>query len=222
MWTISEVKERGKSAFVKNYWRTVLAAFILALLTAGSSMSGSAHSMKNTDPAMIPNEEMAALITLIAGMAVIYTIVWSLLRLFLLNPLEVGCHAFLKNNIEGQVTLEELKAGFGNYIKTVITILLRDIFLALWFCLLFIPGLIKSYSYMMVPYILTDEPDLSSMEVIKRSCDLMKGNKWRAFLLDLSFIGWGILSVVTGGLVGVFYSEPYRRSAKAALYLELK
>ena len=49
----------------------------------------------------------------------------------------------------------------------------------------------------------------------------MNGHKWRAFLLDLSFIGWALLSIVTCGLVGLFYAEPYRRSARAALYLEL-
>ena len=100
--------------------------------------------------------------------------------------------------------------------------LLRDVFLALWYCLLFIPGIIKSYSYMMVPYIVNDNPELSAKEVITRSREMMNGNKWRAFLLDLSFIGWVLLSLMTCGIVGVFYSEPYRRSARAALYLELK
>lgn len=222
MWSISEVKERGREAFKSNYWRTVLVALMLSILTAGSSMSGSANSMKNTDTSMIPSEEMAAFIALIASIAIVYTIVWSLLRLFVLNPLEVGCHAFLKNNIEGDVTLDELKTGFSNYMNTVLTILLRDVFLALWFCLLIIPGVIKSYSYMMVPYLLTDEPDLSPMEAIKKSCAMMKGNKWRAFVLDLSFIGWFILSMFTFGLVGLLYAEPYRRSARAAIYLELR
>ena len=75
---------------------------------------------------------------------------------------------------------------------------------------------------MMVPYILLDEPELSPKEVITRSRKMMNGNKWRAFLLDLSFIGWALLSLITCGLVGLLYEEPYRRSARAALYHELK
>ena len=169
MWSISEMKERGKAAFKKNYWRSVLVAFILTLLTTGSSLSGQPVSAGNTDPSTLPSEQLAAVMGVVAMLGITYVIIWSLLRLFLLNPLEVGC-----------------------------------------------------YSYMMVPYIVNDESDLSPKEVIDRSKEMMKGNKWRAFLLDLSFIGWAILSALTAGLVGTFYSEPYRRSAKAALYLELK
>ena len=222
MWSISEMKERGKAAFKKNYWRSVLVAFILTLLTTGSSLSGQAVSAGNTDPSTLPSEQLAAVMGVVAMLGITYVIIWSLLRLFLLNPLEVGCCSFLKKNITEDTMLDELKAGFDDYKRSVLTILLRDVFLALWFCLLFIPGIIKSYSYMMVPYIVNDEPDLSPKEVIDRSKEMMKGNKWRAFLLDLSFIGWAILSALTAGLVGTFYSEPYRRSAKAALYLELK
>ena len=146
----------------------------------------------------------------------------SLLRVFVLNILEVGCHAFLKKNLSEHATIHEFTAGFGNYKRSMLTMMLRDVFLALWFCLFFIPGLVKSYSYMMIPYILIDEPDLTPMEAIKKSCAMMKGNKWKTFVLDLSFIGWYLLSAITFGLVGTFYSEPYRRSTRAALYEELK
>lgn len=223
MWAISDVRKKGKEAFKKNYWRCVLAALILTLLTAGSSLSGSSGStgsMKDA-AAQIGSEELEALVALFATFFFVYVIVWSLLRVFLLNILEVGCHTFLKKNINGPATLEDFKAGFADYKKTMLTMLLRDVFLALWFCLLFVPGIIKSYSYMMVPYILTDEPGLKPMEAIKRSCEMMKGHKWRTFLLDLSFIGWIILSMLTCNVVGVLYTEPYRRSARAALYHEL-
>ena len=223
MWSISEVKETGKAAFKKNYWRCVLVSFILALLTAGSSATGQSSSFKNADQANIPNEQMATFIAFVAGFIIAFSIIWILLRIFVLNHLEVGCYTFLKKNItEDKVDLSELKAGFVKYSRTLVTILLRDIFLALWICLFIIPGLIKSYSYMMVPYILLDEPELSPKEVITRSRKMMNGNKWRAFLLDLSFIGWVLLSLLTCGLVGLLYEEPYRRSARASLYHELK
>ena len=222
MWSISEMKARGKAAFKNNYWRCVLVAFILSLLTAGSSASGSGNSAKNSEQLPLDNEEVLAILAVIAGIIVIFTIVWSILRIFVLNPLEVGCHSFLKKNLDSPVELDCLKDGFADYKKSVVTLLLRDIFLALWFCLLIIPGIIKSYSYMMVPYIVMDDPELSAKEVITKSRQMMNGNKWRTFCLDLSFIGWILLSIITCGLVGIFYTEPYRRSTRAALYLELK
>lgn len=185
-------------------------------------MTGSSNSVKNNVESLnLDNEQVAQIMAFIAAAALVFAIVWSLLRVFVLNELEVGCHSFLKKNLSEHVTLDCLKEGFADYKRTLVTMLLRDVYLALWFCLLFVPGLIKSYSYMMVPYIINDEPDLTAKEVITRSREMMNGHKWRAFLLDLSFIGWALLSIVTCGLVGLFYAEPYRRSARAALYLEL-
>ncbi len=222
MWSISEVKERGKAAFKNNYWRCVLVALILGILSAGSSTTGQANSIKNTDTSQIPNEQAAAIVAFVASIIIIFVIVWILLRIFLLNPLEVGCYTFLKKNITETPDLSELKEGYSDYKRVVLTILLRDVFLALWFCLLVIPGIIKSYSYLMVPFIVKDEPELSPREVINRSREMMNGHKWRAFLLHLSFIGWFLLSLITCGLVGIFYANPYMKSSTAALYLELK
>ncbi len=75
---------------------------------------------------------------------------------------------------------------------------------------------------MLVPYILIDEPELTPMEAIKKSCAMMKGHKLQTFMFDLSYIGWMILSLITFRIVGVFYVEPYRRCARAAIYIELR
>ena len=222
MWSISEVKERGKAAFKNNYWRCVLVALILSLLTAGSTTTGQTNTIKNSEQYHIENEQAMAIIAIIAGIIVVFAIVFCLLRMFLLNIVEVGCYSFLKKNMSEPVKLDCLKDGFDDYKKSFLTLLLRDIFLALWFCLLLIPGIIKSYSYLMVPFIVLDEPELSPKEVITRSREMMNGHKWRAFLLNLSFIGWILLSILTCGIVGALYTEPYRRSSIAALYLELK
>ena len=73
----------------------------------------------------------------------------------------------------------------------------------------------------MVPYILTDHPELTPNEVITRSREMMDGNKWQSFLLDLSFIGWIVLGIVTLGLGLVLWTAPYMQSSNAALYLKL-
>ena len=74
----------------------------------------------------------------------------------------------------------------------------------------------------MVPYIIADNPDMSATDVIKFSREMMNGNKWRAFVLDLSFIGWYILSGLTLGILSVFYVNPYIYATDAELYMALK
>ena len=74
----------------------------------------------------------------------------------------------------------------------------------------------------MVPFILAEHPELSATEIITRSRRMMNGNKWRAFVLDLSFLGWIILGVFSLGLVFIFWTSPYMNSTHAALYLKLK
>ncbi len=83
------------------------------------------------------------------------------------------------------------------------------------------PGLVKSYSYRMVPYIVKEYPDLSEIEVITLSRKMMEGNKWRTFLLDMTFLGWTILGIVTFGIVNVLWTLPYYENTMAALFLEL-
>ena len=103
-----------------------------------------------------------------------------------------------------------------------ITLFLRDLFLVLWSLLFFIPGIVKSYSYRLVPYLLKDHPELSPTEVITRSRQMMNGHKWQAFVLDLSFLGWYLLGILTLGAVNVFWSNPYHDNTAAAFYLELE
>ena len=74
----------------------------------------------------------------------------------------------------------------------------------------------------MAPYILADRPELSGTEVLTLSRQMMNGHKWKTFVLDLSFLGWNILSALTFGLLGVFYVNPYRQCTNTELYRELK
>lgn len=90
----------------------------------------------------------------------------------------------------------------------------------LWSLLFIIPGIIASYRYSMTPYILAENMDLSVMEAITESKKMMKGNKFRLFCLELSFIGWDILATLTLG-IGDLWVHPYREAARAAFYREI-
>ena len=85
-----------------------------------------------------------------------------------------------------------------------------------------IPGIIKSYEYRMIPYILGETPNIPKEEAFALSRAMMTGNKWKAFVLDLSFLGWYILSGLTFGILGIFYVNPYVEQTSAALYQKLK
>lgn len=102
-----------------------------------------------------------------------------------------------------------------------VSTLLMSLFTFLWSLLFVIPGIVKSYSYAMTPYILLDRPELSATEAIKESERMMKGHKMELFILDLSFIGWILLTPLTCGILAL-YVEPYMMTTKAAFYLELK
>ena len=104
----------------------------------------------------------------------------------------------------------------------VLTLFLRNLYTVLWTFLFIVPGIIKSYEYRMIPYILAENPDMDRREAFQLSKDMMQGEKWNAFVLDLSFIGWQILSGITLGIVGIFWTNPYVYATNAELYLELK
>ena len=102
-----------------------------------------------------------------------------------------------------------------------VSTLLVMLYTFLWSLLFIIPGIVKSYSYAMTPYILLDRPELSATDAIKESEKMMNGHKMELFILDLSFIGWILLSMLTCGIL-VLYVEPYMMATKSAFYLELK
>ena len=229
MWSIRDIRKKGKSAFKRNYWRSVVVAALMFLLTSVSSAlirmrSKSILQNVGFEPLheMTPNE-----ILIIAGIVIVgymsIIVFAALVKIICSNALEVGGCLFFKNNAEGEsAKLTLIGEGFSDYAHVFVTLLLRDIFVVLWSCLGIFPGLVKGYSYRMVPYIVKDYPDLSETEVITLSRSMMDGNKWRTFLLDLTFVGWFFAGVVTYGMISVLWTYPYYENTIAALYLELK
>ena len=110
----------------------------------------------------------------------------------------------------------------GSFLKIVAAKFLEGLFIGLWSLLLVIPGIIKALEYLMVDYILADNPGIAPMDALRESKRMMKGHKWNAFVLSLSFLGWEILSVLTLGLLDLFYVRPYIEATFAELYLALK
>lgn len=74
----------------------------------------------------------------------------------------------------------------------------------------------------MIPYILAENPKIERKKAFKLSKQMMKGNKWKTFILDLSFLGWELLSIFTLGLLNIFYINPYKVATTVELYEILK
>lgn len=169
---------------------------------------------------------MAALIGFIVVFLVIFVVAIAVaftITAFLLNPLELGCKRFFLRNLNMKAEVKEVCFSFDHsYMNIVKTLFFRDLYTFLWSLLFIIPGIIKAYEYQMIPYLLAEHPDMPKDQAFAMSRQMMKGQKWRAFVLDLSFLGWSILSLFTLGILGLFYVNPYKYSTKAALYETLR
>ena len=146
-----------------------------------------------------------------------------LLDVFICNPIEVGCKRFYVRNLNESAQVGNVGFAFDNNYKNITkTMFFRDLYTILWTLLFIIPGIVKSYEYQMIPYLLADNPQMTKEQAFAESKRMMSGQKWRAFVLDLSFIGWNILSAITLGILGIFYVQPYMDATHAALYEALR
>ena len=151
------------------------------------------------------------------------TAIVLLLDAFIVNPIEMGCNKFFLRNLDEEAEISNVSYAFDHSYKNVVGVMFRrDIAIALWSMLFVIPGIIKSYEYRMIPYLLAEHPEMSWKDAFAESKEMMAGNKWKAFVLDFSFIGWQLLSILTLGLLSIFYVNPYKFSTNAALYEAIK
>lgn len=188
-----------------------------------SSYSDMSAYMKNYISSIFPGVNVN---TILQGLSLIILIVGLLsilLNVFVFNPLQVGCqHWFICSRTEDNYNIGSVgftfKEEYGNVAKTMF---LKELYTFLWSLLFVFPGIVKSYEYRMIPYLLAENPYMSTDEAFARSRSMMDGEKWNAFVLDLSFIGWNILSAFTLGLVGLFYVAPYQAYTNMELYVTL-
>ena len=131
--------------------------------------------------------------------------------------------SFLRSNEEGTSGLSEMWQFFRrDYSRSVPALLLVMIFSTLLgIVTLGIGTIVLNYVYAMVPYLLRDYPELGVREALRTSKQMMKGHKWDLFVLDLSFIGWILLGIMTAG-IGLLWVEPYMETTRAAFYEDLK
>lgn len=159
------------------------------------------------------------------GIAYVLIAIIAILYIILLaEPLLVAERRYFiiaseKENTKMGVMKEIFKRK--NWSNVAVIMFFKSFYNFLWY-LTIIGGIIKTYEYRMIPYLLAENPDMNKKEAFARSKQMMKGNKWKTFILDLSFILWEILSTVTFGLLDILYVNPYKIATSVELYETLK
>lgn len=158
------------------------------------------------------------LVIFLAAFTVIFVV-----DIFLINPLSVGGCRFMTKSVEDVAQVKEIAYGFDHSYKNVVKVLFhRDLRIFLWALVFVIPGIVKMYQYYMVPYLLAEHPDLEYKSALQMSRDMMEGNKWKTFVLGLTFLLWDFFGVLTLGIGEMLYVQPYRQLTFATLYCKLK
>ena len=164
---------------------------------------------------------ISVLFMLISGAVAGVPLAGVLVSIAVTGPLMVGlCLSFLKLQRGAKPEIGDLFSGFNDFLNGFVLYLLNEIFTMLWALLFIVPGIIKSLSYSMSYYVLAENPGMDQDTARRRSMELMQGNKWRLFCLRLSFIGWVLLSGLTGGILLIMV-VPYMQAADAEFYRSL-
>ncbi len=195
--------------------RGIFAKIFRNVNAKGSFFLGIAHTLLP----LINNSEAAQIFISVLGIA--FSFFWWF---FIQNLLMVGEKRFFLEKIHYtdvpfRTLLMPICTGEG--LNVAAAMALKSLYQFLWW-LTIAGGVIKYYSYLMVPYILAENPAVKPKEAVALSRKMMEGEKFRAFLLDCSFLGWRILGTFTLGILDIFFVNPYAASAKAQLYRELR
>ena len=207
-------------AFKKNYVSAVVVALLMGIFGTVSGESSARRVSENSDIYSGNLFNVGMITGLLAGIATVVILIVLVAKVFVGNLLKMGGYRFFILNQTAQPGIGTLLDGFrsGHYVNIVLTMFLRDLFTTLWSLLLVVPGIVKHYEYLMVPYIIAENPAMDYKEAFQISKQMMDGEKMKAFIMDLSFLGWYLLSAVTCGLLAIFYVNPYVQASFAEMY----
>ena len=229
-WDRITLKSRAKAVLKNSYWMTLLALFIASFLGSESGNSSQYISVSFSASSIIPTfrtfgtfpYDWALGVLVFTSLAItLFAVGYGL---FIGNIIYVGKCRYLTMCRYGKTDIGELFFSFkrGIYMNTVKTMFFRSLYIFLWSLLLVIPGIIKTYEYKMVPYILAENPWISKDRAFEISKNTTYGEKWNMFVLDLSFIGWILLGMLACCGIGVFFLNPYIEATQAELYGALR
>lgn len=204
----SELKDKALNDLKGNWTQPVLASLVYMVIAI--IFSGDPSAFNSSNVGMQQNFTTWNGICLLVSLFFILPMAYSYMLIFL---------DFIRG--EKEKLVGKLFGFFKNYGRAFGTAFMVMLYTILWSLLLVIPGLIKALAYSMSFYISKDHPEYSIDECIEASKRMMDGHKWELFVLELSFIGWILLSILTLG-IGFLWLAPYMDTTIAHYYEELK
>jgi len=247
MWTREHLKTNAKMVLRRSFWLCFAVCIIAMFLGAGGGngttvpLNISVNLMGNSSPEPYyydswdgygyppPSQHYSfwdylnPFALLAMGWALVIALavaaVGLLFTFFVSGPVSVGKSRFFIQNRNSYGDLGIMFSPFrsGEYLSIVKTMALQKVYIFLWSLLLVIPGIVKSYAYCMVPYILAENPNIGVNRAIQLSEAMTRGEKWNIFVLDLSFFGWYFLGALACG-IGTLFVNPYVEATYTELY----
>lgn len=210
MWTCSLLKENARKALAGKWLAGVAACLIINLVYFFSNDASAVGSYIVTD--LFGSSRPLGL----------FGILSVLLTVFVIPVLSIGVARYFMENRQGKPPVGSIFSvfsdGFGNMVLVSFLVNLKVL---LGYCLLIVPGVVWEYRYAMVPYLLAENPSMSCSRAMELSRGMMHGEKFNFFVLELSFIGWWILTIFTFG-VGALFLRPYIEATQAEFYAAMR
>lgn len=199
------IKENGKLHYQNNKWQNVLVILINTLIVGGVQV---VVNLSGDDWVL----------------AMFMSLVSIAVSLLVVNIITMGTMTWFHRAIKTEgLKMEEMFWPFKeDYGGNVLMMFLISLYTALWSMLFVVPGIVKGYSYSLAMYIKSENPNIPASKAIELSTRMTNGHKMDLFVLDMSFIGWAILSAFTLNILGILYVIPYQYASKAFAYEEIK
>lgn len=218
-----DLRSRARENLAGN-WGTAIGvaavAFLLGGLLTGSTFIPEFEvRIENMDISSL--KDLLTLSLGATGITIGFTSLLGLAQFIIGGVIELGYAQYLlKQHDRRDPQFSDLFSKFDYFGAGFCQAFLRGLYTFLWSLLFIIPGIVAGYSYAMTPFILSEHPDMPASEAIRASKELMYGHKGELFWLDLTFIGWSLLSALTLNL-GNLWLNPYRNAAYAAFYCDI-
>lgn len=224
MWSRREIKAYAKEFLKLNYWKAFIVCLIVGFLEGGKNRGTTVQYRLAAESFRSSSYYNWSLLRSIftSGFLILF-LIFVIIKIIIGFNIEVGKARFFLRGLDGGANIADTftvlyKDEYFDILKTQI---LKKIYIFLWSLLFIIPGIIKYYQYIMVPYILAENPHINSSKAFSLSKAMTRGHKFDIFILNLSFIGWDILGLLLFGIGGIFVN-PYKAATEARLYSILK
>ena len=215
MYCASDYRSMARRA-LKNFWWLAIGVTLLATVLGGGTSSLTV-SFQNSDVSRYYPEAVRRFTHVLVPVASVLAMGQFVLR----GSILIGHNRFCLKLVDGEeARFEDLFSGFDIFGNAFVLNLLIALKVFAWSLLFVIPGIVAAYRYSMATYIMAENPNMQATEAIERSKALMDGRKGDLFCLDLSFIGWALLAVLTAG-IGNLWLVPYMTVSRAAFYRSL-